>query len=159
MGIAAGQRHEHQYRFGLQTIAGTRCPLRSGQTGQNGAKRLNFRSYIYATIDGCSDRAATVGIMNAIADRLTVIAARNPALGWQVIPLVEEGDFDDFDVDAQLLATVSKGRLPAINVNLSFDIDRGADGDPEVDALLASYGLVLLARIPADEQGCTSSTD
>lgn len=112
---------------------------------------MNFRSYIYATIDGCSDRAATIDIVNAMADRLTVIAARNPALGWQVIPLVEEEDYDDFDVDAQLLATVTHGRLPAVNVNLSFDVDRGTDGDPEVDALLAAYGMTLLARIPDNE--------
>ncbi|HPT49678.1 MAG TPA: hypothetical protein PKZ22_05680 [Accumulibacter sp.] len=112
---------------------------------------MNFRSYIYATVDGCVDREATLTIVNAIADRLAAIAARNPALGWQVIPLVEPEDFDDFDVDARLLAPVTGGRLPAINVNLSFDIDRCADGDPEIDALLAAHGMVLLARIPADD--------
>lgn len=112
---------------------------------------MNFRSYIYATTAGCADREATLAIMNAIADRLEVIAARNPALGWQVIPLVEAEDFDDFDVDAQLLAPVTGGRLPALNVNLSFDIDRGVDGDPEIDALLAAHGMVLLTRIPADD--------
>jgi len=112
---------------------------------------MRFRSHIYATVDGCVDREATVAIMNAIADRLAAIAARNPALGFQVIPLVEPEDFDDFDVDAQLLAPVTRGRLPALTVNLSFDIDRCADGDPEIDALLAAHGMVLLASIPADE--------
>ena len=111
---------------------------------------MNFRNYVYATTEGCADREATLAVMNAIAERLEAITTRNPGLGWQVIPLVEPEDFDDFDVDAQLLAPVTGGRLPALNVNLSFDIDRCADGDPEIDALLAAHGMVLVARIPDD---------
>jgi hypothetical protein len=111
---------------------------------------LNFQSFIYVTTEGCADRAATVAITNALADRLTAIAARRPGLGWQVIPLVEAVDFDDFDVDAALLGSVTGGRLPAVNVNLSFDLDDGPAGDPEIDLLLAEHEMVLVARIPDD---------
>jgi hypothetical protein len=111
---------------------------------------LNFQSYIYVTTEGCADRAATVAITNVLADRLSMIAVRRPGLGWQVIPLVEAVDFDDFDLDAALLGSVTGGRLPAVNVNLSFDLDHGPAGDPEIDLVLAEHGMVLVTRIPDD---------
>ena len=111
---------------------------------------MNFQSYIYVTTEGCADRTSTVVIMNDLADQLALIAARRPGLGWQVIPLVEAVDFDDFDVDADLLGSVTGGHLPAVNVNLSFDLDHGPAGDPEIDQLLAEHGMVLVARIPDD---------
>lgn len=111
---------------------------------------MNFQSYIYVTTQGCADRTAAVAIANTLADRLTVIAARRPGLGGQVIPLVEAVDFDDFDLDAALLGLATGGRLPAVNVNLSFDLDQGPAGDPDIDLLLAKYGMVLVARIPDD---------
>lgn len=111
---------------------------------------MNFQSYIYVTTEGCADRATAVAVTNVLADRLSVIAVRRPGLGWQVIPLVEAVDFDDFDLDAALLGSVTGGRLPAVNVNLSFDLDHGPAGDPEIDLLLAEHGMVLVARIPDD---------
>jgi hypothetical protein len=109
---------------------------------------MRFQSYIYVTTQGCEDRDAAFAVMDAIADRLADIAERRDGLGWQVIPLVEPISYEEFDVDRDLLESITGGRLPAVNVNLSFNLDRGPDSDQEVDVLLRQYGLILAARIP-----------
>ena len=93
------------------------------------------------------DRSTTVALMHAIADRLVAITTLRPWIGWQVIPLIEDADFVDFDVDRQQLECVTKGLLPALNVNLSFDVERGASWDPNVEALMVEYGMVPVAEL------------
>jgi hypothetical protein len=112
---------------------------------------MNLQTRVYVTTVGCQDREATVAVMHAIGQRVRAIAARRPGLGWQAIALADEQDFEDFDVDRDLITPVTGGRLPVGNLNVSFDLDQGPAGDPELDALVAEYGLVHVATFPDDD--------
>lgn len=112
---------------------------------------MNLRTRVYATTAGCHDRATAVALMRALGERLRAIAARRPGLGWQAIAFADRQDIEDFDVDTELTDRATGGRLPALNVNLSFDLDLAPAGDPEIDALLQTFQLLHVATLPEDD--------
>lgn len=112
---------------------------------------MNLQTRVYATTAGCPDRAAAVALMRAIGQRLREIAARRPGLGWQAIAFADAQDIEDFDVDTELTDRATSGRLPALNVNLSFDLDLAPAGDPEIEALLEEFQLLHVATLPDDD--------
>lgn len=112
---------------------------------------MNLQTWVYATTAGCHDRSAAVDLMRELGQRLRRIAARRPDLGWQAIAFADEHDIEDFDVDTELTDLATGGRLPALNVNLSFDLDLAEAGDPEIDALLDEFQLLHVATLPDDD--------
>jgi len=111
---------------------------------------MNFETRVYATTQGCDDRDAAVELMRAMGQRIRAIAARRPGFGWQVIAFADDEDIEDFDVPTEFTDRATGGRLPALNVNLSYDLDVAPAGDPELDALLAEFGLTHVATLPDD---------
>lgn len=102
---------------------------------------MNLVTRIYVTNSGCDDRDAAVGLMRLIGAELREIGAHRAGIGWNAIAVADQQDFDDFDVDPELLAEHTQGRLPLVTVTVSFDLDRGADRSEEVDALIARHQL------------------
>jgi hypothetical protein len=115
-----------------------------------GETRMNLETRVYATTQGCDDRDAAVALMRRLGQHIREIAARRPGLGWQVIAFADEEDIEDFDVPTELTDRATGGRLPALNVNLSYDLDVAPAGDPELDTLLDAFGLIHVATLPDD---------
>ena len=53
-----------------------------------------------------------------------------------------DDDFDEKDVDREFVEPITGGELPAIFLNITYDLETNAPGDPEVDAFIARAGLV-----------------
>lgn len=111
---------------------------------------MNLQAWVYATTEGCDDRDAAVALMRTVAERLRAIEPRRPGLGADVIAVADAQDYDDFDVEPDLVAPVTAGRLPFVLLSLSFDLDVAPAGAAELDALVAQYGFRLAATIPDD---------
>ena len=113
---------------------------------------MNLQSFVYATTVGCDDRQAAVALMLIVGQRLRDIQARRPGLGWQAIAIADEHDIEDYDIDTELVDRATGGKLPALNVNLSFDLDVGPAGEPEIDVLIREFQLQHVATLPDDDE-------
>lgn len=111
---------------------------------------MNLETRVYATTQGCHDRDAALLLMRTLGQQIGEIAARRPGLGWQVIAFANAEDIEDFDVPTEFTDRATGGRLPALNVNVTYDLDVAPASDPELDALLESFGLVRVATLPDD---------
>lgn len=68
------------------------------------------------------------------------------------LPSPMEHDIEDYDIDTELVDRATGGKLPALNVNLSFDLDVGPAGEPEIDVLIREFQLQHVATLPDDDE-------
>lgn len=60
-----------------------------------------------------------LSLMRRLGSRLSKLQKEGTLVGYQVVTLMESNDFDDEDVDRELVESVTGGRLPTIYVNLT----------------------------------------
>lgn len=86
--------------------------------------------------------------MNAIADILRGLDFEHKAFGWSVIPVVETGDYADFDVDPCEVESVTGGQLPFLYMCLSFDLDKLSPTHPALQAIIKDHHFQLALKDP-----------
>lgn len=88
-----------------------------------------------------------VALMGNLGSRLSVLQREGALAGYQVVALVVPGDFEEEDIDRDLVEAVTLGRLPAIYLNLTFHTASPKVQDEELRSLFATAGMVLALRV------------
>lgn len=106
------------------------------------AARVVFQAaHVVFQAVGSKGRASTLARLHALGARLKQLAADHPGLGFEAVALFELADFSDEEfVDRQIVESVTGGKLPAIYLNITYDLDRIGPGEPVIDSLLTEYG-------------------
>jgi len=102
---------------------------------------VNLQAWIYVLPLAGRDTDAVVAEVAKLKQALDPMLARGAFAGWQVFSLLTEDDFDEKDVDPGMVEPITGGELPAIFLNITYDLDKGPAGDPQVDALIERTGL------------------
>lgn len=108
---------------------------------------MDLQCWIYAAAPAGPEAAISTirSLREALQPRLTA----GTLAGYSAVALLEPDDFADEDIDPALVEPVTHGALPAVYLNLTYDLDRQRPGGPEIESLLAGAGLVHVLTDPA----------
>jgi len=101
---------------------------------------MKLECWIYVTTEDLGDRPSTLAKLHALGDRLRQLTVDRPGLGYSAASLFDPASFEEEDVDRELVESVTSGKLPAIYLNLTYDLKRIVPGDPLIEAILKDYG-------------------
>jgi hypothetical protein len=103
---------------------------------------VNYQAWIYVLPLPGRDREAVIAQVAEMKAALDPLLDRGVFTGWAIDSLLTEDDFDDRDIDPELVEPITGGELPAIYLNITYDLDRNAPGHREVDDFVTRTGLV-----------------
>lgn len=110
---------------------------------------MNLACRIYVSRQEFETQEAVVDIKNALGSRLSSLLNNEIIAGYAVTILSETDDFDEEDIDREIVESVTAGHLPAIYVNVTYDIDEHDAHSEEAASLLLGSGMVLAFSYPA----------
>ncbi|MFC8828867.1 hypothetical protein ACFT9I_26360 [Streptomyces sp. NPDC057137] len=110
---------------------------------------MNLSCEIFISEREFDTKDETVALMRNLGSRLSVLQAEEALAGYQVVALTDSGDFEDEDVDRELVESVTLGRLPAIYVNLTYFTGRPKIQDAELNSLFSRAGMTLALTYPS----------
>jgi hypothetical protein len=95
---------------------------------------------IYVTTESLSeDRTATRERLLTLGDRLKTLMEHTPGMGYSATVLYEPGDFEEEDIERELVEPTTGGQLPVMYLNLTYDLDQFGPGSAEEQAILRDY--------------------
>jgi hypothetical protein len=103
---------------------------------------VKYQAWIYVLPMAGRDTEAVIAQVTAMKAALDPLLERGVFTGWAIDSLLTDDDFDTKDVDREFVDPITGGELPAVFLNITYDLERNAPGDPAVDAFLARTGLV-----------------
>ncbi|MFF8500695.1 hypothetical protein ACF07L_08560 [Streptomyces anulatus] len=84
-----------------------------------------------------------LNLMRRLGSRLSKLQKETALSGYQVVALTDPSDFDDEDVDLEIVESVTGGRLPTLYVNLTRQGGSSRGRDDELAALFHEGGMVI----------------
>jgi len=103
---------------------------------------VKLQAWIYVLPMAGRDTDAVIAQVAGLKAALDPLLERGAFTGWAIDSLLTDDDYAEKDVDREFVEPITGGALPAIFLNLTYDLERNAPGDAEVDALIARTGLV-----------------
>lgn len=94
-----------------------------------------------------------VSLTRRLGSRLATLQREGFLAGYQVVTLIEPNDVDDQDLDRELVESRTRGRLPAIYVNLTHHSESPRVCDGELESLLQQGSMELALTYPAQADG------
>jgi hypothetical protein len=101
---------------------------------------MKLQTRLYVTTQGCTDAATTRSLAYELADPLDALHGRKSISGYQALVLKSEDDYDEHDLDRALIERETRGRLPAIFLNITYHVDTASHGAAMIEPLIAKYG-------------------
>lgn len=103
---------------------------------------MKLQAWIYVLPMAGRDLDAVTARVAELRAALDPLLRRGAFTGWAIDSLLTDDDFDEKDVDREFVEPITGGELPAIFLNITYDLESNAPGDPGVDDLIARTGLV-----------------
>ncbi|WP_406159572.1 hypothetical protein OG298_20445 [Streptomyces sp. NBC_01005] len=91
---------------------------------------------------------AAIDLMRSFGSRLASLLKSNALAGYRVVAITELDDFEEEDIDREIVESITIGRLPAIYINLTYDLDEHSPDDRELGLILSESGMVLALSYP-----------
>ncbi|GIE94710.1 hypothetical protein [Paractinoplanes rishiriensis] len=103
---------------------------------------MKLQAWIYVLPMAGRDTGAVIAQVAEMKAALDPLLERGVFAGWRIFSLLTDDDFDDKDVDREFVEPITGGELPAVFLNITYDLERNSPGDPQVEAFLDRTGLV-----------------
>ncbi|GLZ02379.1 hypothetical protein [Actinoplanes sp. NBRC 103695] len=103
---------------------------------------MNLECWIYATRQGCETPESAVSVVRRLGPRFRSWLDAGLIAGYQAVALTDPEELVERDLDPEILDPVTHGELPAIYLNLTYELGGPRPDAAERDALLAEAGLV-----------------
>jgi hypothetical protein len=110
--------------------------------------QVKLQCWIYVSSKEYATRQAVMDALRAQERRLEHLADAGVFAGYHGVALVEPDDFEEDDIDRDLVESVTHGRLPAIYLNITYDLDLHRAGGPEIDSVLSDGGMTHVVTYP-----------
>lgn len=109
---------------------------------------MNLQCWIYVGSGEYGSRQAVLEALRALESHLERRFKAESFAGYQAVALVEPDDFEEDDIDRDLVESVTQGRLPALYLNITYDLDVHRPGDPETESVLSAAGMTHVVTDP-----------
>lgn len=91
---------------------------------------------------------ATIALVRRLREALRPHREAGTLEGFRAVAITEPDDFDEHDIDPDLVEHVTQGALPALYLNLTYDIDHQQPDHPAIASLLADTGVEHVLTYP-----------
>lgn len=95
---------------------------------------------LFVTTDGCGHEEAAIELMRAAGIPLDELYEQRRIAGYQLSVIATEDDYEEKDLNRQLIERETQGRLPALYLNVTYRIDREPPDVQAIEPLLSRYG-------------------
>ncbi|GAB3893293.1 hypothetical protein GCM10029964_069830 [Kibdelosporangium lantanae] len=112
--------------------------------------QMNLQGWIYVATKDYGTREAVITALRELGARLETKVDDSIA-GFAAVALVEPDDFEEYDIDRREVEGVTHGRLPAIHLNITYDLDLHRVDDPEIAELLSAAGMTHVVTDPVGD--------
>ncbi|MFD5748776.1 hypothetical protein [Streptomyces sp. NPDC127033] len=109
---------------------------------------MGLQSRIFVTREGCDVPETAIDLVRRLGRQLAVHYKSGQLAGYETVAITELGDFENEEIDRELVESVTCGQLPAIYVNLTFELDSQRPDDVEIGSLLPGAELVEVFTEP-----------
>jgi hypothetical protein len=107
-----------------------------------------LQCWIYSAAFTSDELAAATA--RSLDDSLDQVLADGAIAGYRTMALVNDDDFADEDIDRDLVDRGTGGLLPAVYVNVTYDLDRHSAAPAKVRDLMARWGLMHVLTDPPE---------
>jgi hypothetical protein len=105
---------------------------------------MRMQCWIYATVvageEECIIKCAE------LRESLNSLLEAGIVLGWAASSLLTQDDYQEKDIDPEWVEPVTHGALPAISLNVTYDLDRHQPNNTEVNAILSQTGFEYVGK-------------
>jgi hypothetical protein len=105
---------------------------------------MRLQCWIYAVAaageDDCIARCAM------LRESLNPLLEAGAFAGWAASSLLTRDDYEEKDIDPEWVEPVTHGALPAIQLNVTYDLDRHQPNNAAVDAILSQAGFAYVGK-------------
>jgi hypothetical protein len=98
---------------------------------------------LFVTTAGCESRTQALELRRRLQQHLGAWYAEKRIAGYEVVVALVEGDYEDYDLDRELIEKATAGALPFVFANVTFDPT--GSNLPDLSALERDFRLLPLA--------------
>jgi hypothetical protein len=105
---------------------------------------MRMQCWIYATVVAGEEEC--IAKCAVLRESLNPLLEAGAFLGWQASSLLTHEDYREKDVDPEWVEPVTHGALPAIQLNVTYDLDGHQPSNAAVDAILSQTGFKYVGK-------------
>jgi hypothetical protein len=109
---------------------------------------MNLQAWIYAARKDDDTPEEVLATVRMLGVDLEARLAAGSLAGYRATAVLVDDDFEDQDIERALVEPVTGGTLPAIYLNLTYDLDRHQPVAAELETQLSDAGLVHVLTDP-----------
>jgi hypothetical protein len=106
---------------------------------------MNLQPHLFATIHGCTGGEAAREQMRAATVPLDALYDGKVISGYQMFVIQTEDDYDEYDLDRPGIERVTGGALPAIFLNITYELDEGPPDLAAAAPVIAQFAFSPIA--------------
>ena len=109
---------------------------------------MELRCRIYVTRQGCENNHKALETTEQLRGVLFRYYTEGRIEGYAIAPGLDEEDYDDHDIDQDLVEKITGGKFPFIFINITYDqkkVNLESQTLAPIEGLAQEYGLLLAA--------------
>lgn len=103
---------------------------------------MKLQGWIYVANKEYGTYEAVIGALRELEAKLEEKVDAESIAGFTVVALTESDDFEEYDINRDVVERVTHGRLPTLRLNITYDLDIHRVDNPEVIELLSADDMV-----------------